>query len=360
VQDVKRWLLVNRLMLWGAMKFNARRFTLMSGISAACAVWFHCGAALAGAQLTRIKVPGAPGGYIIAINDSETMAGTYSDTAGSHLFEMTNGSVVVLPQIKVPGGVAQVTPLALNKAGQMLGLYCSGTCYGVIYYGSKDNFQFALGRQFDNDSGYTLQGLGLDAAIYNADESGFPFGLVPTGMVVSVRGSVTIPAQSNGTAAFAAINDSNVIAGDFTTASGNSVPFILAGGQYRFLNVPGAASTQTLLINDQDMVVGVLTNAAGTQLMWAYRGGRYRVYFPNSTHKFILPVAVSNNGAVAVLTDGPGHGLQYGYIILPDESVTAIGVFPQNATPIISLNARHQFIVTTTSGKVYRSFLGTY
>lgn len=107
---------------------------------------------------------------------------------------------------------------------------------------------------------------GTEAAGFYADAAGVDFGYTynigsPSFTALNVPTSLGFMAGDNvmGTG----VNSSGMVTGFFTNGAGVSFGFLLSGGSYRAIDVPGATSTQPLSLNDLGQIVGTYVGADG-------------------------------------------------------------------------------------------------
>jgi probable HAF family extracellular repeat protein len=212
---------------------------------------------------------------LLGINNAGTIAGYFGSGAAGH----PNQGYRLLPphghgsyqSENFPGSVqTQVT--GLNNTGVTVGFWSSMNNASLV----NDNAGFwAKGGQFHNASfpaGSPAsppvdQLLGVNdsgvAAGFWADANGNNHGYLVNINTGAYR-SVTDPNAPGASLTAAAINNNGGIAGLYTNpANGSTDGFLMTGGTFTDLAVPGASSTMAFGVNNHGAVVGAYTAGSG-------------------------------------------------------------------------------------------------
>lgn len=202
------------------------------------------------------------------INDRGWIVGNYIDSTGErHGFELQNGSVTT---IDVPGSnlYHSFGAYGINKAGNIVGQYCTYTCYSV---GIQEGYLFSNGTfttiaypGSDGPSGAAF-GINTDGKIVGAweDTGGGEHGFILQG---STYTSIDVPSACFTFAT--GINKPGDILGWYGDSSCTGHGFLLVGSTYTTLDVPGVESSGSgrehfYGINLKGDIVGDYTDASG-------------------------------------------------------------------------------------------------
>ncbi|HKE22282.1 MAG TPA: PEP-CTERM sorting domain-containing protein [Bryobacteraceae bacterium] len=122
---------------------------------------------------------------------------------------------------------------------------------------------------------------GTEAAGFYADGADVDFGYTydvgtHTFTALNVPSSLGFVAGDNvmGTG----VNNSSMVTGFFTNGAGVSFGFLLSGGIYSLIDVPGGISTQPLSINDLGQIVGTYVGADGLNHGFIDTGGHFSTF----------------------------------------------------------------------------------
>jgi hypothetical protein len=224
-----------------------------------------------------IDVPGADSTGVSGINDAGEIVGSYTDSSGNHGFLRSGGSY--LP-INVPFPGAYVTSVyGINDAGQIVGSYFDGFAHGFLRSGGSylpiDPGPFP--GAFNNTAAFGINDAGQIMGTYR-DASNIAHGFLLSGggyTAIDVPGALNT--SGSGTTA-RGINDAGQIVGLYIDSSydGGLVPyhgFLLSGGGYTAIDVPGASQTFATGINDAGQIVGTYVDADGHGFLLS--GGSY-------------------------------------------------------------------------------------
>jgi hypothetical protein len=243
---------------------NATNGTFASGINDAGLVVGHYGVGLANqgflyqnGVFSTVQVNGGPA-TLTSINNADTVAGFYSDSAGLHGFTLTSGAV--LTTIDDPNAVNGTEVTGINNKGDVVG----------FYYDSADSahgFSLINGafRTIDFPGAGTGPGAGTFAqGINNSDLIvGGVIGGTSGGIGFTYNGTsftqVTVPGAISTFGG--GINDAGALVGYFNDSSGQH-GFVDMGGLFTTLDAPGTnLSTRAFGINASGTVVGYYLDA---------------------------------------------------------------------------------------------------
>ena len=193
---------------------------------------------------TTIKVPGAQSTAIYGINNAEVMVGSYVDGSGvRHGFTLSGKKV---KKIDDPKGTDTYC-FGVNKAGAIVGYYSTSSHVAQAFLYAKGKF---------TDIG---------------------------------------PAGSSGSQAIG-INDHRDINGNFADSKG-SHGFLLKGGTYKTLDVPGAQETLGGGINNAGLMTEVWLDSSFSSESSLYNGKKYtKINIPGETDSYVS--AISNLGDI--------------------------------------------------------------
>jgi len=203
-------------------------------------------------KFKTIKVSGAQSTAIYGINNLGAMVGSYVDGSGvRHGFSLLKGKVV---KIDDPKGTDTFC-FAINKAGAIVGYYATSSH-------NAQGFLYAKGKFTD---------------------------ISPT----SSTGS-----QATG------INDHGDITGNFADAKG-SHGFLLKGGSYITLDVPGAQGTLGGAINNAGLMTEVWLDSSFNSESSLYNGKTYKtINVPGEPDSDAA--GINNLGDIVYSWEGPG------------------------------------------------------
>ena len=243
---------------------------------------------------TPISYPGALETYAYAINDAETIVGTYSDASKTkHGYFLTGG---VYTPLDVPGA-SNTSVVGINNSGTIVGWYTDtgGLIHGFFLTGgiytllnapdaSKtyaygiDNSGTVVGEYWDasGEHGYFLTGTTYSPLDYPGASGTYAYGInhggTITGVYVasgvrhgfSLTGTTYAPIDYPGASETGAIriNDAGTIVGWYYGLPGKA--FSLAGTRYTTLDCPSGWACSANGINNAGAVVGWYTDSAGT------------------------------------------------------------------------------------------------
>jgi len=111
-----------------------------------------------------------------------------------------------------------------------------------------------------------LDQMGTEAAGFYADAAGVTFGYtynVTTQTFTALNVPTTLGFVAGDNVMGTGVNNSGMVTGFFTNGAGISFGFLLSGGVYTAIDVPGATSTQPLSLNDLGQIVGTYVGADG-------------------------------------------------------------------------------------------------
>jgi probable HAF family extracellular repeat protein len=247
--------------------------------------------ALAQATYTTIDFPGATSTVAAGIDAAGDIVGTFVDSSNRiHGFLLSGG---VYTQLDVPGGANETNASGINDVGQIVGstdtnplglfvydiptqtytTYSDGNNGGFLLAGGINNTGLVVGWEVDV-SGKTI-GLELKNSMFKkvripGATSTQLTSINNSGAVIAIEGKsgtaitylysggtftqIVIPGQPSGYAV--AINDSNVLAGDYIAPAHDSAFEWQQGGLFKPINEPQQHNTYALAINNAGQVVG--------------------------------------------------------------------------------------------------------
>jgi hypothetical protein len=195
---------------------------------------------LSGGIYTRLDFPGAAETLANGINASGgEVVGYYSDSRDDiNGFVLFKGAYTTL---SFPGGT-QTIPIGVNDSGQVVGEYkdTSGT-----------------------EQGFLLSGGNYTTLHFAGTTSTIPMGINNSGQIVGAYGIVSqlgfllsAGIYTSYPTFLTGINDSGQIIGVFPNVNGFEQGFLLSGGNYLMLDIPGAIQSYAAGINDSGQIVG--------------------------------------------------------------------------------------------------------
>lgn len=199
--------------------------------------------------------------------------------------------------VKVPGAVWE-EPAGINNAGVSVGFYVDsgGIQHGYILDGKKLT-------TLDDPSGIagttSASNLNPDGAVsvvgfYTSSTTGNPVGFLYAGGnykdITGPTGAVAVYGS--------AINDSGAIVGYYSDSSGVYHGFLLKGGKYTTLNVPGAADTFATGINKSGKISLYWLNSSNIYESSVYNGKSYTaINVPGATDSYALDLNAAGDVA---------------------------------------------------------------
>jgi hypothetical protein len=260
---------------------------------------------------------------LLGINDNGLIAGYFGSGAQGHPnkgYLLGQGSYT---NENFPNSVqTQVT--GLNDNGVTVGFWSTQNTKNMTnnnfgFYAADGQFHTVNFPTGDNASPQVDQLLGVndhDIAVgfyTNAQGSnrGYTYN-IGTGQFtrVLVPGAPTGEAGPSLTAA--AINNNGDVAGFYAKSKSVTDAFLLRGGQFTTLAVPGASMTQAFGVNDSDEVVGAYTvgsgnNAATHGFTWTPQGGFHTVDDPQGPGATTINGVNDHGDLVGFYTDSKGN-----------------------------------------------------
>jgi uncharacterized membrane protein len=223
---------------------------------------------------TQIDPPGSVFTRALGINNAGAIVGYYRRTANGtdHGYLLSGGTFTA---IDFPGA-SQTHAIGIDSVGGIFGSYCSGgnSCYSIAK--SVHGFQLSGGVFTTIDApGATYTELwGHDSAGQLAgryqDASGiFHAFLLSNGSLTSIDFPGAAETSPGGVTFVGGINAGGDIASTYCTTEPCSNPslsfhsFLLSGGTYTKIDVPGAAITLAAGVNSSDDVVGGYFDSSG-------------------------------------------------------------------------------------------------
>ena len=225
---------------------NATNGTFASGINDADLVVGHYVVGFANqgflyqnGQFTTVQVNGGPA-TLTSINNADTVAGFYADSAGIHGFTLTSGGV--LTTIDDPNAVHGTEVTGVNNKGDAVGFYFDAafTAHGFsLINGTFSTLDYA-GAGTGPNAGTFAQGINDSDRIVGGVAGGTAGNVGFTYNGTSFT-KLTVPGST--TTFGAGINDSGTLVGYFRDSAGQH-GFVDMGGQFTTLDAPGAASAR--------------------------------------------------------------------------------------------------------------------
>jgi len=215
---------------------------------------------------------------LLGINNAGTIVGY----TGMGTPNPNRGFILTLPNSFAPlnpnltGGFtnAQTQVFGINGSGNTTAGFVidtNGVTHGFVDVGNGPTATAVDNPGTVTDPALENQLLGLNqngtqAAGFFANAAGVTFGYTynvvsPSFTALNVPASLGFVAGDSvmGTG----VNNSGMVTGFFTNAAGNSFGFLLNGGIYSPIDVPGATSTQPLSLNNLGQIVGTYVGADG-------------------------------------------------------------------------------------------------
>jgi probable HAF family extracellular repeat protein len=202
---------------------------------------------------TQIDVPGGAATGALGINGAGQVVGYYAAGNSSHGFLLSGGNYTAL---NAPGATNTIAN-GINAAGLVVGSYAPSAQYQHAFLWSAAGGYTAFDRPNAtatlangiNDAGQTVG--------YFSDSAGtHGFLRSPAGVYTTIDAPQADPNFPN-TLAYG-VNNVGGIAGFFSDAvTGLDRGFVLSGGVYTTVDVPGAMYTHVFGINDAGQLVGV-------------------------------------------------------------------------------------------------------
>jgi len=189
--------------------------------------------------------------------------------------------------VKIPGSTS-TEPGGINNAGVSVGYYVdtAGLDHGYILNGKKvTKLDDPNGVGSTEGSNLSPDGAITVAGFYTSSKTQLPTGFVwKNGKFTDVPG----PSTAKGGAYCSAINDSGEVVGYYVDSTGVYHGFLLKGGKYTTLDVPGAADTFATGINKKGEVSFYWYNGSSYESS-VLSGGKYTtVNVPGAADSFAL------------------------------------------------------------------------
>jgi hypothetical protein len=208
-------------------------------------------------QFTTVQVNGGSA-TLTSINNANTVAGFYSDSAGLHGFTMTSGGG--LTTIDDPNAVHGTEVTGINNKGDVVGIYFDGafTAHGFsLINGTFSTIDYA-GAGTGPGAGTFAQGINDGDRIVGGVIGGTAGHI---GFTYDGTNFTNLTVQGSTATFGAGINDSGTLVGYFSDSAGQH-GFVDMGGQFTTLDAPGAGlGTRAAGINGSGTVVGFFDDA---------------------------------------------------------------------------------------------------
>ncbi|HEX8814692.1 MAG TPA: hypothetical protein VF753_04250 [Terriglobales bacterium] len=235
---------------------DRRRVTMAAGWTLGLTAVLIIAAAAAAAptltfKYTKVNVKGAKSTALGGINNQGVIVGQYTDSAGAmHCFSLAGGKVTTINYPKV-------------KSDNCIHINSTGDIVGSATLSSTQNLGF----------------------MYSSSTKKFTTVPGPKGAVSSVAYG---------------INDDGVIVGEYSTSESSLHGFMLKGGKYTALNVPGATLTLATSINNSGEIT-LFAGIKGKIEAYEYNGKTYKaINVPKAANSFALDI--SNKGDIVFET----------------------------------------------------------
>jgi probable HAF family extracellular repeat protein len=220
-----------------------------------------------GGTFTTLEVPGSFSTAAYGINDMGQIVGGFSraeEHSGelglpSHAFLFTGGTFTTLD---VPGSVSR-TAYGINGTGQIVGSFSSSGLNLHGFFLTDEKF-----TTLDVPGGLRTQAFGINDAGHIVGSFELPLGTGGNGYLFREGAFMTLPIPAGSAFAQAfGINDTGQIVGNYFDSMGRLEGFVLAGGTFTTLHVPGSKQTRAYGINGTGQIVGDFQDTVGGDLM---------------------------------------------------------------------------------------------
>ena len=238
----------------------------------------------------QITIAGSTNVSAAALNNSSTIAGTFTDAGGPHGFIKAGANLTILPApIANCGCVA--TPIAINASGDVVGSVYYVDLFGFLWhhgaYVQSASVTLGIGGGRDPVIGINKGGQEIFDT-YSGSGNYTPFAGTP-GNYTQLMPPGSFPFVDN-------INVHGVVAGQ-SSPLGPEV-FIGSNGTYTELSPPGSVDSTQGFINDRGQVAGLYQDSSGVTHGFLYRSGVYKLYdFPHGPSAITID-AINNAGRV--------------------------------------------------------------
>jgi hypothetical protein len=268
----------------GGVGMKICRNCLILAVIASVPTLFGQNLKTANATFTAIDVPGAAATIAYGINTAGDVVGAYALTVGGnwHGFRLSQANFTFLDY----PGAQQTLATGINSNGLIVGFYLTGNGYE------------ARGFTYDGSTFVSLQyGTQLITEAWGLNDSGEIVGETGNSQLqkgfMLRNGKFTLiepPGRTDYYYAFATgVNTTDQIVGFVVQYTSNGRGYFYQGGSYKYIQYPGAASTELNGINDNKMMVGYYANnslsfsgfamQSGTFLSLAYPGATYTICY---------------------------------------------------------------------------------
>lgn len=259
-------------------------------------------------------------------------------------------------RLKFPASAISPFPRALNDKGAIVGSFQAGAFPHrnqgfFLFQGKFTSFMFP--GSVDTTAN-DISTNGIIGGNFSTPGSGHPF-MVRGGAFHEIK----VPGFTTDTSfvAAAGVNDHGDVVG--TLDSGSSpfeVGFLLHNGKVTILSFPGAqAGTEPSSINDEGVIVGSFSDNQGTHgFMW--KAGVFSNVNPPDSVGFSQPKKISNAGDIVgsyTTADGVEHGFSFDH-----GKYTKIDAPGVRDTNVLGVNKFDNIVVLGTQGQTEFEFKG--
>ena len=213
-----------------------------------------------------LNFPGAVKTVAIGINDSLEIVGSYQDNAGnSHAFILSNGRFKSI-QFSIPGEtIVQSTASQIDDCGTIVGSYTDslGNTHGFVLEGwgattiDDPGSAFLGGGAMGINSAGEIVGAFCSATCYVGVEQGYA-------LSSGVFTTLDFPGSDGPSGDATGINDLDQIIGQWEDTGGGLHGYKFSRGTYASIDVPNAMFTIAFGNNNAGQIVGWYGDSAGT------------------------------------------------------------------------------------------------
>jgi hypothetical protein len=285
------------------------RRSLLKIAALAGVAMFSLSAANAGSLIAVPQFPGGTATDPFAINNSNNIAGAYTDANGAeHGFYGTLAGSYTSFDYTLGSGVSATLARGMDDNGNITG-YAPGGSEAVGYEWEMSNGVMSSVTRGTNPApldgiAQQINSLGSFAGDYEAPRARYAY-LGNASMVMR-----HLPLEFGSTAmAGRGVNASNEIVGWFYDASGVQHGFSDVGGTFTQIDYPGSNVIYTVLegINDSGLIIGEYQDTTGfVHSFQVDSTGTFKEFKVPGATQFIQAFGVNNAGFVTLLSDvGP-------------------------------------------------------
>ena len=235
-------------------------------------------------------------GYLAGgINDFGQVVGSYPFPAGSFLYSGGAYTPIIVPTSFLQ---SQTIASGINNAGQIVGNYNDPGNHGFLRSSSGVYSSFDVPGGFPGTTyAYGINNTGQIVGAYNVGQFGGP----PLGFLLSGGNYTTILVPGSTSTWAYGINDHSQIVG--TSSIGG---FLLSGGSYTTIDVPGSMDTVPFGINNAGEVVGAYSDGHTSHGFLFSEGSYTTIDVPGATFTNINGINTAGE-IVGFYGDASGH-----------------------------------------------------